>query len=78
MKSFIYFTAPWCGKCKSVTPLMDELSKTHSVQKVDVDANSSLAQQYGIMGIPTVVVIEDGKEVNRIIGARSSVEAYLQ
>lgn len=57
-------------------PVMERVNNTIPVQKVNVDENSSLAQQYNVRNIPTVVLLENGNEVKRIIGAKSEAE-YL-
>jgi thioredoxin 1 len=69
MKKFIYFSAQWCGPCKMLGPLMEELNtEGYSVQKVDVDSNTELSQKYGIRNIPTVVLTVNGEEVARKVG----------
>ncbi|MCA9370214.1 MAG: thioredoxin [Pseudomonadales bacterium] len=69
---FVDFFATWCGPCKMAAPVVDELSSeyhdTAVIAKVDVDENQPLAQQYGVMSIPTVVMFKDGKEVDRVVG----------
>ena len=70
----IDFWAPWCGPCRMVSPLVDEIANevtNAKVGKVNVDDNPELAQKYGVMSIPTLVVIKDGKVVQRVVGARS-------
>ena len=69
MKKFIYFSAVWCGPCKMLGPVMEEIaSEGYSVQKVDVDSNTELSQKYGIRSIPTVVLTVNGEEVSRKVG----------
>lgn len=69
---FVDFWAPWCGPCKLAGPVVDELAKEYKdkavVAKVNVDEEKDLAQQYGVMSIPTVVILKKGKEVERKIG----------
>jgi len=70
MKKFIYFSAQWCGPCKMLGPLMEEIAtEGYSVQKVDVDSNTELSQKYGIRNIPTVVLTVNGEEAARKVGA---------
>ena len=62
------FYADWCGPCKMLGPVMEEISKDHKVFKVNTDEEEELAMEYGIMSIPCVIAFKDGKEVNRSIG----------
>jgi thioredoxin len=66
------FYADWCGPCKLVAPLVDELAREHSgrllVVKVDTDRAPAVAQRYGIRGIPTLILFEAGTEVGRSVG----------
>ena len=67
------FYADWCGPCKMVSPLVDELSEesdAFKVGKVNVDESPELAARYGVMSIPTLIVLKDGKVANQAIGAR--------
>jgi thioredoxin 1 len=67
------FWAPWCGPCKMVAPTLDKLAKEFAgqllVAKVNTDENPEWAMQYGVQGIPTMLLIYDGKIVNRQVGA---------
>jgi len=76
MKQYLYFSAPWCGPCRMLGPVMERVNNTIPVQKVNVDENSEMAQQYNVRNIPTVVLLENGQEVKRIVGARSEAD-YL-
>ena len=60
--------ADWCGPCKMLGPIMDEISKEKTVFKVNVDDEQDLAMEYGIMSIPCVIAFKDGKEINRSVG----------
>ena len=79
----IDFFATWCGPCRMVSPIVDEIAEEHPeylVAKVDVDQNPELAAQYQIMSIPTLVVIKDKKVINQSAGARPKAQilAMLQ
>lgn len=68
------FWASWCGPCRMVSPIIDEISEEVTevvVGKVNVDEQRELAQSFGIMSIPTLVVIKDGNVVNKSVGAKS-------
>ena len=67
------FYADWCGPCKMVSPLVDELaeeSDAYKVGKVNVDEYPELAARYGVMSIPTLIVLKDGKVAQQAVGAR--------
>lgn len=65
--------APWCGPCKMMSPIVDELADDYDgrvlVGKVDVDENQDICDDYGIMNIPTILFFKNGELVNRIVGA---------
>ena len=67
------FWAPWCGPCRMVAPIVEEIAherKDIKVGKVNVDEQPELASRFGVMSIPTLVVMKDGKIVNQAIGVR--------
>lgn len=67
------FWAPWCGPCRMVSPSVDEIAAEWSdlkVGKVNVDEQPELAGQFGVMSIPTLVVMKNGKVTNQAVGAR--------
>ena len=71
------FWAPWCGPCRMVAPLVEEIAKKHSdikVVKINVDEEQDLAMQFGVMSIPTLVVMKNGKIVNQVTGARPKAQ----
>ena len=73
----IDFWAPWCGPCRMVVPLVEEISKERSdikVVKINVDEEQELAMQFGVMSIPTLVVMKNGKIVNQVTGARPKAQ----
>ena len=67
------FWATWCGPCKMVAPILKDIAKekagTLKVGKVNVDDEMELAQQFGIMSIPTMILFKNGEKVNQIVGA---------
>ena len=70
MKKLLYFSAEWCSPCKMVGPVMEELkTEGYNVQKIDVDSNQELSQQFGIRNIPTVILTVDGVDSGRKVGA---------
>ncbi|MBP8855545.1 MAG: thioredoxin [Oscillospiraceae bacterium] len=74
------FWAPWCGPCRMVSPLVDEIAEeiTHAkVGKINIDEQPELAAQYQVMSIPTLLVIKNGKVVQSAVGARPKA-AILQ
>ena len=71
------FWAPWCGPCRMVVPLVEEIAKERSdikVVKINVDEEQELAMQFGVMNIPTLVVMKNGKIVNQVTGARPKAQ----
>lgn len=71
------FWAPWCGPCRMVVPLVEEIAKERSdikVVKINVDEEQELAMQFGVMSIPTLVVLKNGKIVNQVTGARPKAQ----
>lgn len=74
------FWASWCGPCRMLSPIVEELSKTHKVGKVNVDEEMALAQRYGITSIPSLMVFKGGKLVNQSLGYQSleSLQALME
>ena len=62
------FYADWCGPCRMLSPVLEELAEEHNVYKVNVDNEEELAYKYGIMSIPCVIAFKNGKEHKRSIG----------
>lgn len=75
--TFLDFWAPWCGPCKITTPIVKELEKEFKdveFKEINVDEEPALASKYGVMSIPTFIVLKDGKEAGRKIGAMPKAE----
>lgn len=81
MRAVYYFTADWCNPCKKVKPIVEEINKDSTVkfQIIDVDSEIELAKRFEIMSVPTFILMDDGKEIKRIIGAqkREQLEAFI-
>ena len=68
------FWAPWCGPCKMVAPILNEIAETENdivIGKVNVDNNQDLAKKYKVRNIPTMVIFKNGVEVGRIVGVKT-------
>ena len=68
------FWAPWCGPCRMVAPILEqvatELSNTACIAKLNIDENPEAASAYGVSSIPTMILFKEGREVERVIGAQ--------
>ncbi len=81
------FWAPWCGPCRMVAPVVDEIADQYDgklkVVKVNTDENPQIASQYGIRSIPTLMIFKDGQKVDMVVGAvpkstlSNTLEKYL-
>lgn len=82
--SIVDFWAPWCGPCRMVGPIIDELAteypETAVIGKVNVDENSEISMKYGVRNIPTVLFIKNGEVVDKQVGAapKSTYEGKLK
>lgn len=72
------FWAAWCGPCKMIAPVVEELAKEYvgkmKIGKVDIDTNSKVATQLGVMSIPTIMFFKNGKVANQLVGALNKSE----
>jgi len=81
--TLLYFTASWCGPCKTMSPVMDKVSEQNTAKfnaiKIDVDGAQDLAGQYGVRGIPTLVLINKEKVVDTVVGSlpQAQVQQWL-
>lgn len=75
-KVFIDFYADWCGPCKMMMPIVEELSEEIDAKfvRINVDVNEEIARQFGVMSIPTFIVMEKGKELGKKIGSTPKEE----
>jgi thioredoxin 1 len=79
MKKILDFWADWCGPCKKLAPSLEQMGEKYkeavSIEKVNVDEDENcMIEKYKIINVPTLIFIEDGKEVSRSVGAISEVE----
>lgn len=77
------FWAAWCGPCRMLAPVIEEISKANKnvkFCKVNINAEQEIAEKYGVMSIPTLILFKNGKEVDRLIGAypRESIEKWIK
>jgi len=75
MKTVFYFTTDWCQPCKKVKPVVEEMKKEgFQFQMIDADYEQLLVKQFQVKSVPTFILLEDGKEINRIAGAKTREE----
>lgn len=74
MKEILKFSASWCGPCKTMSKIISDSDLYVDVREVDIDENPDLAVHYGIRSVPTLVLLEDGKEIKRMSGVKKGEE----
>ena len=74
MKEILYFSANWCMPCKNVKPIMERVGQQHPVKFINVDENPSLAAQYNIRSVTTLVFLKDGQEADKSIGVLTEAQ----
>ena len=70
-KEILYFSAEWCGPCKTLAPRMERLSNQINYRKIDVDNDQELSSEFSVRNIPTLILIQDGEAINRLVGLQS-------
>jgi thioredoxin 1 len=74
MKQILYFTASWCGPCRILGPIMESVKGQVNYSKLDVDVEQDLAVKYKVRSVPTLVLVENGVEKNRLVGVHQAPE----
>ncbi len=82
--SLVDFWAEWCGPCRALSPLVDQIAEEHQgrlkVFKMNVDENPNTPAQYGVRGIPTLIIVKGGKVVDQLVGAvpKNALDQFVQ
>ena len=71
MKKILYFSAAWCGPCKTLGPIIESLGNKINYEKIDVDNDNELSVKHSVRNIPTLVLLENGLEKNRLVGLQT-------
>ena len=74
MKQILYFSSTWCGPCRTFKPVMESLQSEMSVTFIDVDSSPQTAAQYNVRSVPTTIVVQNGIEIGRAVGAKTKEE----
>lgn len=73
MKKILYFTAPWCKACVNLEPHIAKVKSAVPIEKVDASADPEMVEKYGVISLPTLVFLENDKEVDRTVGVSNTV-----
>jgi len=71
MKEILYFSAPWCGPCKQLGPIVNSLSGQVNIRKINVDDDTELSAKYSVRNVPTLVLVKDGVVLKRTVGLQT-------
>lgn len=74
MKRVLRFTASWCGPCKSLAKTLEDIKTDLPIEVYDIDENQSLAVEYGIRGVPTMIMMNENVEEKRLVGVKPKAE----
>lgn len=79
MKKIVRFTASWCGPCKMLAKTLDEVEIKLPIEVVDIDIHPEVAAEFGIRGVPTLVIVEDNIPSKRLVGnkTKQEIEAFI-
>ncbi len=79
MKKIVRFTASWCGPCKMLAKTLEEVDSKLPIEVVDIDVHPEIAAEFGIRGVPTLVIVEDNIPSKRIVGnkTKQEIEAFI-
>jgi thioredoxin 1 len=70
-KTLLWFSAPWCGPCKQLEPILEAIADDHPYDKIDVETNPQAAMDWGVRNLPTLVLLENSTEIGRSVGLKS-------
>jgi thioredoxin 1 len=79
MKKILRFTASWCGPCKSLAKTLEQIETNIPIEVIDIDEQPDVATEYGIRGVPTLVMVEDNNATKRLVGSKTiqEIEAFI-
>jgi thioredoxin 1 len=79
MKKILRFTASWCGPCKSLAKTLEQIETDIPIEVIDIDEQPDVATEYGIRGVPTLVMVEDNNATKRLVGSKTiqEIEAFI-